>query len=180
MFLNIITPCSRPINLHKISKSINIPRENYRWIVVCDSKTPPPSALIPDNCEIYCHTNIDSKFGNSQRNYAIGLCIEGHVYFNDDDTSIHPKLWETVKDLNDDFISFKQNEKNGELRLSGDVIEVNNVDSHNFIVSRQTIGETEWLIDQYSADGYFAAECYKKALTKKYVPLVLSTYNKLR
>jgi len=36
MFLNIITPSCRPENLHKISKSINIPRENYRWIVVFD------------------------------------------------------------------------------------------------------------------------------------------------
>lgn len=29
MFLNIITPCTRPENLHKISESINIPKENY-------------------------------------------------------------------------------------------------------------------------------------------------------
>ena len=37
MYLNIITPCIHIENLVEISKSINIPRENYRWIVVFDS-----------------------------------------------------------------------------------------------------------------------------------------------
>ena len=36
MFLNIITPCSRPENLRIISESINIQKENYRWIFVYD------------------------------------------------------------------------------------------------------------------------------------------------
>ena len=110
----------------------------------------------------------------------IDLITDGHVYCNDDDTIIHPNLWENIKDLNEDFISFKQEIPNGEIRLNGDSVRVNYIDSHNFMVSRQTIGDSKWLIDSYAADGYFAIECYGKSLTKKYVPLVLSTYNSLR
>jgi hypothetical protein len=180
MFLNIITPCSRPENLHKISQSINIPKENYRWIIVCDMDELPDSGMIPDNCEIHLHRNPKGSWGHSQRNFGIDLITEGYVYCNDDDTIIHPNLWENIKDLNEDFISFKQEDKNGEIRLNGDSIRINFIDSHNFMVSRQTIGDSKWLIDSYAADGHFAMECYDKSLTKKYVPLVLSTYNSLR
>ncbi len=68
--LNIITPCSRINNLQIISESINIPKENYRWIVVYDSLILPNSDLIPSNCEFYLHKDINSVFGNAQRNYA--------------------------------------------------------------------------------------------------------------
>lgn len=180
MFLNIITACSRPENLKTIAESINIPEENYRWIIVFDSTELPDVSLIPNNCEVFTHIHPDSRVGNSQKNFGIGLAIDGHVYFNDDDTIIHPNLWTNIKDLTEDFISFSQENKNGSLRLRGDRIEIEHIDSHNFIVSRQTIGETLWQLGTYAADGYFAIECYNKALTKKYVPLVLSTYNKLR
>ena len=60
MFLNIITPCSRPEFLDAVSKSINIPKENYRWIVVFDSETIPEN--IPE-CEAYCIKDINSVCG---------------------------------------------------------------------------------------------------------------------
>ena len=63
MYLNIITPCSRPENLHKIAESINIPKDNYRWIVVCDLDELPNANLIPQNCEIYTHKNKESVAG---------------------------------------------------------------------------------------------------------------------
>ena len=56
MFINIITACSRPNNLNKISESINIPKENYRWIVVHDGLDNPNGITIPNNCEFYNHT----------------------------------------------------------------------------------------------------------------------------
>ena len=162
MFLNIITACSRPENLKTIAESINIPKENYRWIVVFDSNELPNECLIPDNCEVYTHINSESRVGNSQRNFAIGLIIDGHVYSNDDDTTIHPNLWENIKDLDEDFISFSQEELNGTIRLRGDNIQLNHIDSHNFIVSRQTIGESKWQLGTYAAHGYLAMVCYNK------------------
>ncbi len=182
MFLNIITPCSRPQNLTTINESINIPKENYRWIVVVDS--PDLSILddyiLPENCEFHCYQENGSKAGHAQRNYALSLIENGYVYSNDDDTVIHSNLWDNIKDLNEDFISFDQENQNGTLRLKGNNIALHRVDSHNFIVNRATIGDTKFYIDRYDADGYFAIECFGKAQTKYYIPKVLSTYNSLR
>lgn len=180
MFLNIITPCSRPKNLIKIAKSINIPKENYRWIVVYDGTNLPEKELIPEECEIYTHTDSESVVGHSQRNFALGLIDRGYVYFNDDDTIIHKDLWENIKDLDNDFISFSQEYKGGGLRLLGNVIEVRYIDSHNFIIDRSIIGETKYNIRKYEADGYFAQDCFNKSKNYKFINKILSTYNSLR
>jgi len=179
MFINIITACSRPSNLIKISESINIPKENYRWIVVHDGLENPKGIKIPNNCEFYNHKDPKSSFGNSQKNYAIDLISEGYVYFNDDDTLIHPELWESIKDLENDFISFKQNDKRGNLRLKGDV-RYQKIDSHNFILTKELIGDTRWDSSKYEADGLFAVECFNKSKSYIKVDKVLSIYNQLR
>lgn len=185
MFLNIITPCSRPQNLHIISQSINIPKENYRWIVVFDFDNLPDKDLIPNNCETYLHKNPISIAGHSQRNFALKLIDKGHVYMNDDDTIIHKDLWDNIKDLTADFISFSQENKDGTLRLMGDVIQVCHIDSHNFIVSKRLIENEEWIPNKYDADGNFASFISQKSIslpgsTKIFIPKILSTYNSLR
>lgn len=179
MFLNIITPCSRPQNLEIISKSINIPREQYRWIVVFDLLEAPDN--IPDNCEFYNIKDVKSTSGNAQRNFALDLVTHGHIYFNDDDTVMHPDLWENIKNESDeDFISFKQVNKDGTIRLDGSNVSVGNIDSHNFVVSTECMKDTRWVLNRYDADGVFAHECYQKAKNKSYINKVLSVYNTLR
>ena len=177
MFLNIITPCSRPQNLQKIAESINIPRENYRWLVVFDRHTVPFG--IPSICEAYAEYNVKSVFGNHQRNVALSKVSDGHIYFNDDDTLIHPDLWDAVKDLQNDFISFKQADVKGNIRLRGDVIQVTAVDSHNFIVDSKLVEGIEWRLSRYDADGVFASECKKKSKSSIWLDKVLSVYNVL-
>lgn len=177
-FLNIITPCSRPENLLFIQKSINIPRENYRWIVVFDMEEVPNN--VPENAECYSYKDRNSRSGNAQRNYALDVISQGHVYFNDDDTIIHPDLWSNIKDLDNDFISFKQINTDGKLRLKGDNISLGNIDSHNFIVHSSLIGNTRWVLDRYDADGLFAYECKQKSRNYKYLNEILSIYNFLR
>lgn len=180
MFLNIITPCTRYQNLQLISDSINIPKSNYRWIVVFDS-TSIPSINLPSNGEYYCTKNINSRFGNAQRNYAIDLVKGGHLYFNDDDTQIHPQLWSEINKCDDaDFISFCQNFKNGKLRLQHNTPVLNKIDSHNFIVSKQLVGELRWILDRRNSDGIFAERLHSKAKNKIYIDKVLSVYNSLR
>lgn len=180
MFINIITPCSRPENLHKISESINIPKQNYRWIVVFDSNILPGSNLIPNNCECYLHKDKNSTSGNAQRNFALELIEEGHIYMNDDDTLIYPELWGNIKDLTNDFITFDQLSSNGRIRLKGGDIRVGGIDSHNFIISRELINNTKWIIDRYDADGYFATECYSRCKSPLILNKPLSIYNQLR
>lgn len=179
MFLNIITPCSRPQNLDVISKSINIPRDQYRWIVVFDLLEAP--ANIPDNCEFYNIKDAKSTSGNAQRNFGLDLVTHGHIYFNDDDTIMQPRLWDEIKNLDvEDFISFKQAHKDGSIRLEGINISVGTIDSHNFVVSAECVGDTRWVLNRYDADGVFAYECHKKANNKMYIPKVLSVYNSLK
>jgi hypothetical protein len=179
MFLNIITPCSRPQNLETISKSINIPRDQYRWIVVFDLLEAPEN--IPDNCEWYTIKDANSTSGNAQRNFALNLITHGHIYFNDDDTVLHIDLWDNIKNENNkDFISFKQSNKDGTIRLEGVNISIGYIDSHNFVTSVECVGDTRWVLNRYDADGVFAHECYKKAKNKLYINKVLSVYNTLR
>jgi hypothetical protein len=180
MFINIITPCSRPENLHLVSKSINIPKENYRWIVVFDSLTLPDKSYIPDNCEYYLHKDPNSISGNGQRNFALDLVEMGYIYFNDDDTTLHPEFWDNVKDCDEEFISFAQALINNQIRLTGETIKLERIDSHNFLVSKNLVGNSRWRLDVYAADGFFAIECYEKATRKKYINKVLSIYNRLR
>lgn len=179
MYLNIITPCSRPQNLHKISESINIPRENYRWIVVLDGEERPSEDLIPHNCEFYLHKNPESRMGNSQRNFALDMCQQGHVYFQDDDTLMHPELWDNIKDLDNEFITFQQAHKDGRIRLQGRV-GIAQIDSHNFITKLSLIGDTRWNLTRYDADGVFAIDCHRKTQDHILIEKVLSLYNLLR
>jgi hypothetical protein len=108
------------------------------------------------------------------------LINKGHVYSNDDDTILHPNLWENIKDLDDDFIHFIQSNKDDSIRLKSENVRVNEIDSHNFIVKRSVIGNTIFDITKYEADGYFAVECFNKSNSKKYINKVLSRYNTLR
>jgi hypothetical protein len=181
MFINIITPCIRPENLNIISQHINIPRENYRWIVVFDMNEFPDSSLIPENCEYYKIKDSNSISGNAQRNLAIDKVETGWLYFHDDDTTLHPELWNNVKDLNNDFISFDQRwPVEGEhIRLKGDIIKVCHTDSNNFLVHKDLVSDIRWKLDIYEADGYFAEDCYRNSKSHIYIPKVLATFNTL-
>lgn len=186
MFLNIITPCSRPENLKAISKSINIPSENYRWIVVFDASFLPDKSLIPSNCEVYCHQDFSSVCGNAQRNYAMNKVFENsiednsYIYFNDDDTIMHPNLWNFIKNVNEDLLTFPQSNKDGSPRLAGTLFAINHIDSHNFVVKSSLVKNIRWELNQYAADGKFASECASKTASICYIPAVLSIYNFLR
>jgi hypothetical protein len=181
MYLNIITPCSRPENLKAISESINIPSDKYRWIVVFDFEEGQiDKSIIPKNCEYYFHKDNRSRYGNAQRNFALNLINSGYVYFNDDDTCIHPLLWENIKSLKNDFISFDQEKKSGDLRLVGDNICIGSVDSHNVLIHESLIKDTRFQLETYQSDGIFISECYKRSNNNSYIKSVLSTYNLLR
>jgi hypothetical protein len=178
MFLNIITPCSRPYNLIKIEKSINIPPQYYRWIIVYDSNL--ELEYKPKYCEIYNHQNKYSIFGNGQRNFALKIINDGHIYFNDDDTTIHENLWENINELKNDFISFDQNYQSNKKRLDGRNISLNNIDSHNFVVHKDIGTKIVWTLNKYNADGIYAVNCYRLAKNPIYLNKTLSIYNNLR
>jgi hypothetical protein len=181
MFLNIITPCSRPENLKAIKESINIPKRNYRWIVVFDREEIPTDFYLPKNAEYHCYKQWNSCVGHGQRNYGLSLINKGHVYFNDDDTVIHPEFWENIKYCKEmDFISFNQANKDGSMRLNYDTPGVGFVDSHNFIVKAEVAKQKLFEVNLYYADGIYAEECFDISKKILYIPKVLSIYNSLR
>lgn len=181
MFLNIITPCIRPNNLKYISESINIPKHQYRWLVIFDGKEKDISQLeIPSNCEYYFYQLDESKVGHGQRNFAINLIQDGHVYMNDDDTTIHPLLWENIQLLDQhDFITFQQTDIHGNMRCTCTPIKRKNIDTHCFITSRLLIDKHRWQYNRYGADGAFAIKCKQRAKNYIHLPKVLSIYNSL-
>jgi hypothetical protein len=185
MFLNIITPCSRPENLTEIKNSINIPTTNCRWIVVIDGVEPLLKPSFPNFPEIYWHQEDGSIVGNAQRNFALDLIFisvrheNEYVYFLDDDTTLHPELWNTIKDLNNDFIHFDQATKDGIKRIGGHVA-MNKIDSGSVLISWNLIDDKRWVKDKYAADGLFILEVYKYSKIPLYIPKILSTYNSLR
>ena len=176
MFINIITPCSRPENLHKIAESIKIPEGKYRWIVVHDAERLPEINLLPNGA---MHIS-----GNGQRNSGLNFIDYGRnnwVYFNDDDTTIHPDLWDSICELGQhDFLHFYQEDKDHNIRLCNEDVAVCRIDSHNFLFKTELLGSSRFIIGDYCADGHFATEIYQKAQNPLYIQKVLSTYNSLR
>ena len=179
MLINIVTPCSRPENLKAIAESINIPRENYRWLVVYDSDTF-PTLEIPSEPEDYLCKNSESISGNAQRNYAIDLINDGYVMFLDDDTIMHPDFWESVKDCEEDIVSWAQLTPQGQHRLSPGQFWVCGIDSGSFMVKRSVIGDLRWELDRYDADGIFAHYVAKQTTSQRRIEKYLSIYNHLR
>jgi hypothetical protein len=180
MFLNIVTPCTRPDNLTIIEESINIPEHCYRWIIVFDARQLPDGFEAPKRAEMYAHFKTGSVFGSQQRNYALDIIKRGHVYFNDDDTTIHPLLWENVCDKSDyDFISFDQLNADFSRRLMGSVIVPGKIDTHTFIVDHRLTTEVRWADNDF-CDGLFAQGCRNRATNPLYINKYLSFYNSLR
>ena len=138
-FINIVTPCSRPENLGAIAGSINIPISSYRWIVVFDADEI-PSIDLPSNAEVYAHRNTESRSGNAQRNFANKMIRGGYVLHLDDDTILHPKLWESVKECTEDLVGWKQCNKDNSHRLSVGEWQVGFIDSGSFMVDQNTMG----------------------------------------
>ncbi len=176
--INIITPCSRPQNLHTISKSINIPKDQYRWIVVFDMEIC-DTDLIPTNCIFLYHKDPNSISGNAQRNMGIELIEDGYVYFLDDDTILHPALWDNIKDATEDMILFNQL-RQGQQRFDRLRFEKGYIDTGCAVIKSSLIGDTRWELGVYEADYFFLQELKYKTQSIKNIPHCISYYNYLK
>jgi hypothetical protein len=181
MLINIITACSRPENLDELRMSINIPKQNYRWIVVFDF--PSVDGIdIPYNCEYYLGSHPDSVLGNYQKNVGLDKVTDGWVYFLDDDTTLHQDFYKWVSKYPDsDFISFRQKNRLGEQRCDGKVIEEGHIDAGSVCVHHSIIkGIRLNPITRNNADVYWSTNVIKNSTNHKWIPYSLSVYNHLR
>ena len=101
-----------------------------------------------------------------------------YIYFNDDDTLMHPRFWDSIKDEQADFIHFKQFCE-GNSRFDEN-IKIGNIDSHSFLTHFEIVKDLYFDIEAYDADALFAIESSKKAKNIKFINEVLSEYNVLR
>jgi hypothetical protein len=179
MKLNIITPCVRPENLALIADSINIPTTSLKWYVVFDNIPANINPnLIPQRATPLFHQNPKSIVGHAQRNFALDKITDGYVLFLDDDTLLHPNLYDEIIELDNDFIHFDQANPDGSKRIGG-TVKVNHIDTGSAVVHRALIGNTRFQINLYNADGIFWEQIAKKAKSPFYIPKSLSYYNLL-
>ena len=172
MRLNIITPCSRPQNLDRMF--VDIP-DWARWLVCYDGEG-------KDSGDVLCHVDPMSISGNAQRNYCIDrLTGSDYVHFLDDDTIFHQGLIDILEEAKADMVVFQQVWPNGKLRVPATMApRVRRVDSGNFIVRADVIGQVRWRLDAYEADGYFVEDLLSQGLTVQVIDKAGSYYNYLR
>jgi hypothetical protein len=184
--LSIITACCRQSGLSKLYNSIQFDKID-KWIIVYDtSKNRSYTKLYsehPKIVELECNDK-DSVSGNSQRNCGMKVVEDGFVYFLDDDNIIHPNFWKIVVDLDSHFFyTFDQLrfiKGNDHHILYGDVIKLSKIDTAQFIVHKNHVGDVEWQKDKYCADGYFICDILNNnKLQHKYINQVAAYYNYL-
>ena len=98
--LNVVTPCMRPENLIRIYQTINF---NFitKWYICYDTtKVLNESKMFDNNphvVELFIDgTDVNSMFGNQQRNMGLKQISKGYVYFLDDDNVMHPDFYKFI------------------------------------------------------------------------------------
>lgn len=194
MFLNIITPLTRAENLDLMYKSIekSVIWE-YQWLIVVDAKT------VMDGIKIYPPMEKNIKYyaypsdggirgisGNPQRNFALDKIKKGYVHFLDDDNILHPRfgaVLSLIENFPDCGVVTNQVWKNGNIRLAATPrnMKVTYIDTAQWTVPVDIIGDLRWETHNYCADGVFIQTLFEK-YPKRFIflPEGVAYYNYLR
>lgn len=203
----IVTPLSRIENLETIYDSIfnSIPIQHqtqYRWVIVVDrniehrmneiQRLKNKSSII----EVFSSGIKNSLAGHGHRNFFINKYNHYYdnnsndwVYFLDDDTILHPNFHhyvfpEITKANDKKGILFHQFEKNGNIRLIADLInvKVGFIDMGQYLVNLSKIGTLRFDENDYCADGKFIETFYCSSPSTDFILIdkFCSVYNALR
>jgi hypothetical protein len=169
VMITVITPCIRPDNLILLKESMDF-NKVCEWIIVYDQlKIPFQKNLFEDNEKIseYHFGNSDGISGNPQRNFALNLVKNkfSYIYYLDDDNIIHPVLYK-LSLLKNKIYTFNQITKENKLRLKGNNIKPDYIDSAMFLVYYPLVKDILWILDKYNADGYYIEQCYLNNIDK--------------
>jgi hypothetical protein len=196
--LTIVTPVSRPQNIPAVLASVlAAPKPSIlwlRWLLVLDGRKVPawPVALAEElarydfvRCEINSSPGIG---GNSQRNWAIELMESGFLYFLDDDNLLHERLLEALVEERrrwpncGGFMFHQRSRKNRRnLRALRANVRPGAIDTGQFVVHRDVIGNVRWEPFHPCADGTFIRAVYQANSDRfRFVDEVLCYYNELR
>jgi len=122
-----------------------------------------------------------SRVGNYQRNCALEAVTDGWVYFLDDDTLIHPELFDELAKVKTGAVAFGQLLKDSVRSASPATMKVCQIDMGQAAIRREVIGDTRFALGIYEADGIFIETVYNSDPDKwSFIDKPLSYYNKLR
>ena len=183
--LFIITPCSRPKNLHRIYQSMNFAKVD-RWYIVYDtSKGRDYTFNYTDNDKIIeIKHDEEGVCGHPQINRALDEIDEvsdAFVYVLDDDNIMHPVFWILLNTLDSNHIyTWDQNRADSNRFFKGNVFKKYYIDTAQFIVPRNLIGNIRWSPNERGADAKFIIEIHEKhSHVFKYIPEIASFFNYL-
>lgn len=175
----LVTPCSRPENLHIISKSIP---DQCKWIVLHESNITIPN--ISNMISIVCPKT--GFVGADGRNYFVNnfdLNDNDWIYSLDDDNIIHPNMLSTIQPyLNEDIsiIYWGQLNKDNTIRLvPRDSIILDTIDAACFISKWKFNKNVRYHTNAYNYDGLYAIDCSNNGPSLK-INDYLCYYNYLR
>jgi len=204
--MTLITPCSRPENLHKMYTMMAHAFEFVEeWIIVYDGKR------VGSNPNQFAGNPRISEYlfdgpgvsGNPQRNFALDKVSNWKtwIYFLDDDNVVHPRLFDMVRDVctAGHVYSFNQMRPSGGL-LRGDCYRKGAIDTAQVLVWGELMSDMRWepgsetdgiLIESTCTagryvcvdigDGKFIEALHRRHGSKfVFVDRVLSYYNALR
>ncbi len=180
--ITIITPCCRPKNLQALYDSIQFEYVTKWYIVYDTSRGRSYTHTFKDHPkiqELECDRGIS---GNPQRNTALDLVKSGFVYFLDDDNIVHPDFWDIIPTLEyGKLYTWNQilDEDENKTR-KGYVVELNSIDTAQYIIPFEMINSKRWIEEEYEADGIFISQIYKENPDNhKFIPFSLCYYNYL-
>lgn len=190
MLLNIVTPVTRPGNLHILKSYIEnniIGHFDVKWYCIYD---PGKNNEIVENKEEW----IISKYGGikndcgggTQRNEALDMIEDGWICFMDDDTLFYDNYGKLLKEIitnNESYSVFIVNEKRSEFSLLAkpDNIRVGYIDMAQIILSSKIISSIRFIENVYQSDYYFIESVYNANKEKfMFVNQFLCYYNYLR
>ena len=169
--IHIITRCTRPQNLLTVKESIFTDKFIIKWYIIFDT-----SSLENIDFSILSELNEynisfikgeSGDYGHDLINQTIDKIDSGFIYILDDDNIIHPDFYSNIET---DKSGVVFNQKIGGKDFTGlDIRQsspenmfVSKIDSAQFLLRRDLIGETRFKKFDYKADGYFIEEIYKR------------------
>jgi len=183
--LYIITPCSRPENLHRLYQSMNFSKVD-RWYIIYDTSKGREYTFKYTDHEKIVEIKHDEEgvCGHPQINRALNEIDQqssAFIYSLDEDNIMHYMFWILLPTLDPNYIyTWDQNRSDRVRFLKGGIIQKGRIDTAQFIVPRNYIGSIRWNPTERLADGQFIEEIHAKHSDLfKYIPETACFFNYL-
>jgi glycosyltransferase involved in cell wall biosynthesis len=194
--INIVTAVSRPHNLPRIKRSIEmallLSSLDVRWILVIDDEVTPSAAVedelkgAPFEIQRVAYRGGRCAYGISQKNIGMGLIKNGYYHCLDDDNIVHreffhglEKAMKTARSKRAFVFGQERWDNIRTLKASPDRMEYGKIDNTMFAVHSELIGARRYDLSQSGREDF---EFFRKLydLHKEefvFIPETLAYYN---